>query len=78
MKKKNNLFYIYSFKSDFIINNVLNKNFEYDTIQARKDLNLVSLADNAVFQFLTKIRVDEELVFVRSGKILLKHLEFGL
>ena len=56
MKKKNNLFYIYSFKSDFIINNVLNKNFEYDTIQARKDLNLVSLADNAVFQFLRKIK----------------------
>ena len=56
MKKKNNLFYIYSFKSDFIINNVLNKNFEYDTIQARKDLNLVSLADNAIFQFLRKLK----------------------
>ena len=56
MKKKNNLFYIYSFKSEFIINNVLNKDFQYDTIQARQDLNLVSLADNAVFQFLRKIK----------------------
>lgn len=54
--KKNNLFYIYSFESNFIINNVLNKEFTYTTTQARRDLNLVSLADNAIFQFLRKIK----------------------
>lgn len=56
MKKKNNLFYIYSFKSDFVINNILKKEFNYTTLEARQDLNLVSLADNAVFQFLRKIK----------------------
>lgn len=56
MKKKNNLFYIYSFKSDFVINNILGKDFVYNTTQARQDLNLVSLADNAIFQFLRKIK----------------------
>lgn len=56
MAKKLDLFYIYSFKSQFILDNVLNKDFVYNTTQARKDLNLVSLADNAIFQFLRKIK----------------------
>lgn len=55
-KKKNNLFYIYKFDSNFLIENALEKDLEYDTFQARKDLNLVSVADNQVFKFLRKIK----------------------
>lgn len=53
---KNNLFYIFKFNSDFLIRNALGKDMEYDTFQARKDLNLVSLADNQTFQCLRKIK----------------------
>lgn len=56
MARKNNLFYIYKFNSDFLIRNALGKDMEYDTFQARKDLNLVSLADNQTFQCLRKIK----------------------
>ena len=56
VKKKNNLYYIFSFKSDFVISNIIGKDFQYNTTQARQDLNLVSLADNAVFKFLRKIK----------------------
>ncbi len=55
-KKKNNLFYIYKFDSSFLIRNALEKNMEYDTFQARNDLNLVSVADNQVFKFLREIK----------------------
>lgn len=53
---KNNLFYIFKFNSDFLIRNALGKDMEYDTFQARRDLNLVSLADNQTFQCLRKIK----------------------
>ena len=55
-KKKNNLFYIFKFNSDFLINNALGKNMEYNTSQARQDLNLVAVADNTVFSILRRIK----------------------
>lgn len=56
MRKKTNLFYIYKFNSDFLIQNALGKDMQYDINTARKDLNLVSLADNQTFFFLRKIK----------------------
>ncbi len=56
MSKKTDLFYIYKFNSRYLIDNALGKNMEYTIEQARKDLNLVSLADNQVFHFLRKIK----------------------
>ena len=56
MGKKTDLFYIYKFNSKFLIDNALGKDMEYDIDTARKDLNLVSLADNQVFFFLRKIK----------------------
>ena len=38
------------------MSNIIGKDFKYNTTQARQDLNLVSLADNAIFQFLRKIK----------------------
>ena len=55
-QRKFNLFYIYKFNSDFLVKNAMGKNMEYTINQARQDLNLVSLADNQVFQFLRKIK----------------------
>lgn len=55
-KKRNNLFYIYKFDSKFLIDNAMGKNMSYTISQARKELNLVSLADNQVFMFLRRIK----------------------
>ena len=55
-QRKFNLFYIYKFNSDFLIKNAMGKDMEYTVNQARQDLNLVSLADNQVFQFLRRIK----------------------
>ena len=55
-QRKFNLFYIYKFNSDFLVKNAMGKDMEYTVNQARQDLNLVSLADNQVFQFLRKIK----------------------
>lgn len=56
MSKKTDLFYIYKFNSKFLIDNALGKDMKYDIETARRDLNLVSLADNQVFFFLRKIK----------------------
>ncbi len=56
MSKKTDLFYIYKFNSKFLIDNALGKDMKYDIETARKDLNLVSLADNQVFHFLREIK----------------------
>lgn len=56
MSKKTDLFYIFKFNSKFLIDNALGKDMKYDIETARKDLNLVSLADNQVFFFLRKIK----------------------
>ena len=55
-QRKFNLFYIYKFNSDFLVKNAMGTDMKYSVNQARQDLNLVSLADNQVFQFLTKIK----------------------
>lgn len=56
MSKKTDLFYIFKFNSKFLIERAMGKNMEYTIEEARKDLNLVSLADNQVFHFLRKIK----------------------
>lgn len=56
MSRKTDLFYIFKFNSKFLIDKALGKNLEYSVEEARKDLNLVSLADNQVFHFLRKIK----------------------
>ena len=56
MGKKTDLFYIYKFNSRFLIDNALGRDMKYDIETARRDLNLVSLADNQVFFFLRKIK----------------------
>ena len=55
-QRKFNLFYIYKFNSDFLVKNAMGTDMKYSVNQARQDLNLVSLADNQVFQFLRKIK----------------------
>lgn len=55
-QKKINLFYIYKFNSDFLIRNAMGTDMQYSINQARQDLNLVSVGDNQVFQFLRKIK----------------------
>lgn len=55
-QRKINLFYIYKFNSDFLVCNAMGKDMQYSVNQARQDLNLVSVGDNQVFQFLRKIK----------------------
>ena len=52
MSKKTDLFYIFKFNSKFLIERAIGKDMKYTVDEARKDLNLVSLADNQVFHFL--------------------------
>lgn len=56
MSKKTDLFYIFKFNSKFLIEKAIGKDMRYTVDEARKDLNLVSLADNQVFHFLRKIK----------------------
>ena len=56
MSKKTDLFYIFKFNSKFLIERAIGKDMKYTVDEARKDLNLVSLADNQVFHFLRKIK----------------------
>ena len=55
-QRKMNLFYIYKFNSDYLIKNAMGKDMEYSVNQARQELNLVSLGDNQVLQFLRQIK----------------------
>lgn len=55
-QRKMNLFYIYKFNSDYLIKNAMGKDMEYTVNQARQELNLVSLGDNQVLQFLRQIK----------------------
>ena len=55
-QRKINLFYIYKFNSDYLIKNAMGKDMKYTVNQARQELNLVSLGDNQVLQFLRQIK----------------------
>lgn len=55
-QRKMNLFYIYKFNSDYLIKNAMGKDMKYSVNQARQELNLVSLGDNQVLQFLRQIK----------------------
>ena len=64
MKKKNNLFYIYSFKSDFIINNSYDEKYGARPIKRFVSRNLETLLANEIIndniKFGEEVNIDEE------------------